>query len=63
LHELGFTNIPKDKPVADYLSLGHGIKIPVIEMLQFYNSIANGTVKCTPNTLDTIRKMDLFQAE
>ncbi len=57
LHELGFTNIPKDKPIEDYLSLGHGIRIPVIEILQFYNTIANGSVKCTPNSLDAIREM------
>ena len=57
LHELGFTNILKDKPIADYLSLGHGIKVPVIQILEFYNSIANGTVKCSPTTLDAIRKM------
>ena len=57
LHELGFTNIPKDKPIENYISLGYGIKVPVIQILQFYNSIANGTVKCSPNSLEAIRKM------
>ena len=57
LHQLGFTNIPKDKPVENYLSLGYGIKIPAIELLQFYNSIASGTVTCKPASLDAIRKM------
>ncbi|MDR0231744.1 MAG: hypothetical protein LBI82_06450 [Dysgonamonadaceae bacterium] len=57
LHNLGFVDIPKDRPITDYLSLGSGIKIPAIEMLQFYNSIANGTVKCSPTTLEAIKKM------
>ena len=57
LHELGFTNIPKDKHIENYISLGYGIKVPVIQILQFYNSIANGTVKCSPSTLEAIRKM------
>ena len=57
LHKLGFTSIPKDKPIADYLSLGHGIKIPVIQTLEFYNSIANRTVNCSPSSLETIRTM------
>jgi cell division protein FtsI (penicillin-binding protein 3) len=57
LHKLGFTAIPKDKPVSNYLSLGHGIKMPVIEILQFYNSIAGGTVNCSPVSLEVIRKM------
>jgi cell division protein FtsI (penicillin-binding protein 3) len=57
LHQLGFTNIPKNEPVADYLPLVYGIKVPVIEILQFYNSIANGTVKCNPATLEAIKEM------
>jgi len=57
LHQLGFTDIPKDKPIEEYLSLGYGIETPVIEILQFYNSIANGTVKCSSTTLEAIRNM------
>ena len=57
LHKLGFSGIQKDQPVTDYLTLGYGIKMPVIEILRFYNSIANGTVKCTPATLEAIRNM------
>jgi len=54
LHKLGFTDIPKD---VDSLLSGNGIKMPVIQMIGFYNSIANGTVKCSPTTLEAIKKM------
>lgn len=57
LHQLGFTDISKDNPVADFLLLGYGIKMPVIQIMKFYNSIANGTVKCSPATLKAIKKM------
>ena len=57
LHQLGFTDIPKDRPIENYLMLGYGIKIPAIEILQFYNSIASGTVKCNLTSLEAIRNM------
>jgi len=57
LHKLGFTDIPKDKPVTNYLFSGNGIKIPIIQIVEFYNSIANRTVKCSPTTLEAIKKM------
>jgi len=57
LHKLGFAGIPKDKPVAAYLTLEQGIKAPAIGILQFYNSIASGTANCTPASLDAVRKM------
>jgi len=57
LHQLGFTDVPVDKPIENYLMLGYGIKIPATELLQFYNSIANGTVKCAPTSLEAIRAM------
>ena len=61
LNQLGFTNIPKyenwQKTTLAWLSFGYGVKVTPIQMLEFYNSIANGTVKCSPTILEAIRKM------
>lgn len=57
LNKLGFIGIPKDKSMEDYLFFKHRMKIPIINVLEFYNTIANGTTKCSPSSLKAIRKM------
>ena len=61
LNKYGFTDIPQyenwHKTTLAQLSFGYGVKATPLQMLEFYNSIANGTVKCSPSSLKAIQKM------
>lgn len=61
LNQFGFTYIPKiedwQETTLPWLAFGYNVKISPLQMVEFYNSIANGSVKCSPSSLAAIRKM------
>ena len=61
LNQLGFTNILEyenwRKTTLAWLSFGYEVQVTPIQMLEFYNSIANKTVKCSSSTLKTMQEI------